>query len=244
MVNIDNALGKKIKITNSLNFLELKDKYDYFFDLDYENIIYSISNLSTTLSEQIGVDSKKVKLYSIIYGLGKVDGGKVTLDYINSKQTDQSKMINEYEIMISNLKKIFPDFNEKFNSNVLEELKTLYINQNGIIETEIVKAVACLKLIAQYMKSIGKLNDQNDVDFIFNEMQKIILNYKNTNNFNYENLKNYANSIYSKKIDLTPEDIQSLNIIINKFSTNSLKENLIDDLNSYRIAKEKKIKTK
>lgn len=244
MVNIENALGKKIQISNSEIYSNLKNKIDYYLGTDYENLLLSISNLAFTLGKYVGADEEKIKLYTAILGLGKVDGGEVTLNYINDKIENESDIIKELDVMFYNLKTIFPDFKEKFTEECLKEISELFSDNCTQLETKVIRIVYYLKLISQHYKNNNKLDDKQATIFIFNQIASIINDFKVTKKLGLsEDLKNVVNDIYQQKFNLAVEDQENLNLLINDYNNGIVtKGKFIENLNDYRIKKEKKTK--
>lgn len=243
MVNIENALGKKIQITNSSIYSELKDKIDPYVDLDYESLLFSMGNLSFTLGKYVDADSEKIKFYVSLYGLGCVDGGKATLDYFNNGINEYEKRITSFDIMLHNLKKIFPDMDKKFNEKQLNEFSQLFYGNCNVKETQVIRIIYCLKLISQNYKKAGKFDDKNSTEFIFNEIEKIIENYKKTGQLGISNeLYNIVNSLYNQKYELNEVQINNLNEIIENYNVNLDKKQTIDKLNNLKSEKKTKIR--
>ena len=246
MNKIENALGKKIQITNSEIYSSLKNKIDYYFNNDYESILLSLSNLSFTLGRYVGANIEKIKLYIAMLGLGKVDGGSVTLNYINSQISDTNKKVSEFDISLYNLKKIFPKLEAEFSKETIEEFSQIYMDKCDSIESKTIKTIYDLKLVSQYNKNNGILNENQVTPFVFNEMAKIIQQYKSSNNLTLGiELNSSLNS--AKKQDVKLDDIskESLDLLVKNYSNGTIaKDNMIENLNKYRIPEEKKTKTR
>lgn len=243
MVNIENALGKKIQITNSSIYSDLKDKIDPYFDLDYENLLFSLSNLSFTLGKYVNADPEKIKFYVSLYGLGCIDGGKATLDYFNAGVDISENAITSFDIMLHNLKEIFPDMEQKFSNEQLNEFSQLFYGICNAKETQVIRIIHCLKLISQNYKKTGKFDDKKSTEFIFNEIEKIIENHKKTGQLGISNeLYSIGNSLYNQKHELNEVQINNLNEIIKNYNTNSDKQQIIAELNNLKSEKKTKIR--
>ena len=246
MKEINNITGKQIQITTSPIYCQLKNKIDPHFDMDYESLLMSVSNISHTLGRYIGADTKKIELYSTILGLGKVDGGKATFDYVNSNINNQEARITETDVMLHNLKKIFPDMEQKFNIDDLKELSKLFLNNPTVLEIEIIAVSYYLKLVAQNLKKMGRLDDKGATDFIFSQLQQIINNYKNTHQINVSHeINGLANQFYNYNIKLDDLDSYKLNNTIHSYNEGKIdKGSVVEALNRYEITKEKKTKVR
>lgn len=243
MINIENALGKKIQITNSSIYSDLKDKIDPYFGLDYENLLFSLGNLSFALGKYVDADPEKIKFYVSLYGLGCVDGGKVTLDYFNSNLGNPANIITSFDIMLRNLKEIFPDMEQKFSNEQLNEFSQLFYGICNTKETQVIRIIYCLKLISQNYKKAGKFDDKGSTEFIFNEIERIIENYKKTGQLGISNeLYGVVNNLYSQKYELNDVQINNLNEIIKNYNINLDKQQTIAKLNNLKSEKKTKIR--
>lgn len=246
MGTIENALGKQIQITNSQIYCQLSKKYDYQFEMDYESLIMSVSNLAHTMGTYLGADIGKIDLYTKILGLGKIDGGKAVLDYVNLNIPDTNNKISELDIMLYNLHKIFPDLEERFNVETLREISELNSGNAIALEIKIIRLSYYLKLVAQYLKKSGKLDDKKAIDFVFNEMYSIINKYRDNNQLIVnENINSLILESNNQSIQLNSVDARNLDKIIELYrSGNITKNDLISELNSYEVIKEKKNKVR
>lgn len=246
MSTIENALGKRIQITNSPIYCQLNKKIDLNYGMDYESLLMSISNLAHTMGRYMGADIGKMELYIAMMGLGKIDGGKPVFDYINSNIQVAENKIHEIDVMMYNLKKIFPDLDERFNKLNLEEISELFSKDSKVLEIKIIKLAFYLKLISQNLKKNGKLDENNSTDFIFGEMGSIINNYQQTKNLEpSSNIFNLASQFYNQSISLDREDIEKLDRIIQNYnSENITKNNFIEELKNFEVIKEKKNKVR
>ena len=72
-----------------------------------------------------------------------------------------------------------------------------------------------LKVAAQHYKSLGKIEDSKVIDFLFEEMEKIINTYFNTGRFEVsDEIKNVHNALSQQIYQIAPSRIQELDNII------------------------------
>lgn len=246
MTAIENTLGKRIQITNSPIYCQLNRKIDPQFDMNYESLLMSISNLAHTMGRYMDADVGKIDLYVSMFGLGKLDGGKVVFDYINSNIEGNKSQIQELDVMLFNLKNIFPDLEERFNENNFNEFLELFIGNPTVKEIKIIKLAYYLKMVAQNLKRIGSLDDRGTTDFIFNEMQRVINVYKKTGQVVVgADINNLITKFYNQTSSLNNDDVQKLDKIIKLYNNGvANKEETIDMLNKFEITKEKKNKVR
>lgn len=246
MKDSNSTIGKQIQITSSPIYCQLKNKIDPYFGMDYESLLMSVSNISHTLGRYIGADVNKIELYSTILGLGKIDGGKATFDYLNLNIPNKEAQISEVDIMLYNLNKIFPDMEQKFDSSDLKELSELFSSNPTILEVKIITISYYLKLVAQNLKKMGRLDDKGATDFIFNQLQQIISNYKNTSQVTVDQeINSLASQFYNYNLKLNDVDYKKLNNIIEPYKEGKInKDDVIEVLNKYEITKEKKTKVR
>lgn len=246
MTKIENTLGKRIQITNSPIYCQLNKKIDLQFGMDYESLLMSISNLAHTMGRYMNADIGKIELYTSILGLGKIDGGKPVLDYINNNIQDDKSKIQEIDIMLYNLKKVFPDLEERFDKNDFIEFSELFSGNSSVIETKIIELAYHLKLVSQSLKKLGKLDDKGSTDYIFNEMQKIINHYQNTRRIDVsQEFASLASKFYNQPLDLDQINIEELNKMVHLYNVSEInKDSFIEQLNKLKIVKEKKNKVR
>lgn len=246
MNKIENALGKKIQITNSKIYSSLKNKVDYYFNNDYESILLSLSNLSFALGRYVGADIEKIKLYVAMLGIGKVDGGMATLGYINNQIIDVNKKISEFDVALYNLKQVFPNLETEFSKEIIEEFSQIYMDKCDNIEAKIIKTVYDLKLISQYNINNGTLNENQETPFVFNKIAKIIQQYNVSKELTLGlELNSILNSAKMQDIKLDDVSKDTLDLLVKNYSNGTIdKNNMIENLNKYRIPEEKKTKTR
>lgn len=246
MNKIENALGKKIQITNSEIYSSLKNKTDYYFNNDYESILLSLGNLSFALGRYVGADIEKIKLYIAMLGLGKIDGGMATLNYINNQISDVNKKISEFDVALYNLRKVFPNLETAFSKEIIEEFSQIYMDKCDNIEVKTIKTAYDLKLISQYNKNNGVLSEAQVTPFVFNEMAKIIQQYNVSKNLTLGlELNSILSSAKSQNIKLDDVSKGTLDLLVKSYSNGIFtKDNMIEKLNKYRIPEEKKTKTR
>ena len=246
MAIIENALGKIIQISNSKRYLELREKYDLTFNRNFENLFMSIDNYATTLAEVTDGDVDKVKLYTKVYALGEIDGGKTILDFINERIVDNNKKIRRSDIAIKNLKDIFSNLETTFSSEQLIEVTQLLQGNPKTKETSIVDISLKLKSIFLYLENSGNNSELSMTNFVFNEIRSISEYYKKSGNVSLNpKLIELAETINSQKNKVSIEDEQRLSQLVDDYNTNVItKDSLLRRLNDFRLSLEKKTKVR
>lgn len=246
MAIIENALGKIIQISNSKRYLELREKYDLTFNRNFENLFMSIDNYATTLAEVTDGDVDKVKLYTKVYALGEIDGGKTILDFINERIVDNNKKIRRSDIAIQNLKDIFSNLETTFSSEQLIEVTQLLQGNPKTKETSIVDISLKLKSIFLYLENSGNNSELSMTNFVFNEIRSISEYYKKSGNVSLNpKLIELAETINSQKNKVSIEDEQRLSQLVDDYNNNVItKDSLLRRLNDFRLSLEKKTKVR
>ena len=245
MTKIENALGKKIQITNSPIYNLLKDKRDFFYDMDYENLLLSTSNLATTLGGYVGADQDLIKLYVALYGLGCVHGGPATLQYINAKLNGE-KGITQFDILLHNLKKVFPDANKIFTREDLIAFSQLFSGECTEKETQVIRAVWDIKEVAKYYESIGQLDPEKTSLFTYNGIKAAIDYWNNQKKIilpeEYRGTKLEVAERRQGMFNFTESEKNTLDGIVDEFLANTDKHQIIENLNRFKAEKKRIIR--
>lgn len=170
-------LGEKMQISNSPVSIALKNKFDFFFNSSYEQINTAILSIANILGTKLGLDTKKISLLCKLNNLGKVDGGQVTLDRINSL-VGKDERISEMDIAKYNLIQIFPDFESMFSKKDYDEIYSFVEKKYETPEAKTVDYASDLCLITEYMKRYHSWQGTTSIGFINAKADELASVYK------------------------------------------------------------------
>ena len=238
MDNVENPLGKKIQISNSPIYGDLKNKIDSYCGMDYESLLLSVSNLATSLCKIIKADPEKAAYYTSLFGLGIVHGGDSTLNYLNSK-LDSSQKITNFDILLHNLKKVFSDASKMFTRENLLILSQLFSDNSVSKEIQAVKVAYCLKIISRYYEKTGKYDYIGAAKFSIESLKKIAENYHITNEISIPSdlQEDYKRAINNPSFEITEEEKTIIDLIAADYLQSFDKHTAIEELNKMRIEK-------
>ena len=242
MEKIKNALGKKIQISNSPEGISLYNKQDFLTNLDFETLLLKMGNICSTFSGKIKYDDDISSVYTSLYILGHIDGGKLALDYFNSKIPPEYK-ITSNDIMLYNLKKIFPNLEQEFSQEELDTASELFSSKTFNNEVIIVKISYYLEYIAQGLVRIGKFDTINATNYIFSEISKIIDNYYKTSVVDITpQMREYMKMISSQAPQLDESKKQELDNIADNYMTSLNKTETIEKLVDLKFEKKNEMR--
>lgn len=150
MVKINNASGKKMQIRFSKIYIYQGNKQDLDSDISIETQINNLADCVRNLASVAEVDSNKLELYTLMYGLGKIEYGKKGLQYINQILPSDVAQITEAEIVYNNLTKIFKDVNKDIGVDTFKEFCATYEQAapNEPIDIQILRLAIMLEAIS------------------------------------------------------------------------------------------------
>jgi len=238
---LDPNFGKKIQISNSDEYISLSEKYDYALGVSYETILSNVDAIAGSLGSRIGVNTNKLKLLLSIFGLGKIDGGKNLIDYINSRIENSSFKIKESDIAFHNLSKIFKNYNNDFNVEELKDIVNLFEQDRGSVYVEVIKTAYLLELSSQYLMATKQLPKEKCAFYKLNEIKTIYNKYKQTGVLGPNELNiNIFNALSMSNLPISEEKAQELSKSISDYTSMQIsKSQFVDNLNSYKIIEKK-----
>ncbi len=236
-------LGKLIQVTNSPQYIALQNKYDNLYELDSDLLNSNVTNTSIMLANGI-CDKDEVEFLSVVSGLGSIDGGDIALQRINNTIPDDSKLQKE-EFVEANLKKIFPKENDEFFKEIMESIKAIFRGTDfPTNESKVVAYAYALELLANYMSKNKNWDVDQATGFIFNEIQKLKQQFKETGTFEFDgktkqaifSIRNYGE--VSAKYYEAGDDLKDL---LGMYHASKItRAELIDELYNYNSKKKVK----